>query len=441
MKGSRIMADTTAKEAKISMKVIVDKVKKRVVYAEADHTFVDILFSFLTLPMGTIVRLLGKHDDTELEVLGSLNNLYQSLKNFPECYLATEDSKFMLLNPRSLSYYHTKNLKLKIDDTEPMKYFGCRYHLCENVNKFMLCKNVPGKDFSFRRCGSCNLMMELTHVYWDSSYSFVSSGASVFVSDIETYIVTDDLCVEPYTSAISIRLLADFGITDMNHLEERSIEMSSYQMLHFLKTALSIVYPLTYLVFSIIKYPVRELLGDGQDFTVDQCSLLKKDVSACSKMRLEVSLQKSTGRLLFAEAKEDFVEFLFGFLSIPLGTIIGTLMNGASSFSCMDNVYKSISNVFPLKGVPARLSEQHKDPRIDGSLLKHNGMFMVTDDLKISPSNSSSTIDILKTLEVLPKDIERHEVSFGLKEGLIMLNASLDSCSTLTRSLEHQFKK
>ncbi|MFS7915144.1 hypothetical protein Hanom_Chr02g00161851 [Helianthus anomalus] len=44
------MAATTSNEAKVSIKVIVDKLNKRVVYAEADYTFVDILFSFMTLP-------------------------------------------------------------------------------------------------------------------------------------------------------------------------------------------------------------------------------------------------------------------------------------------------------------------------------------------------------------------------------------------------------
>ncbi|MFS7965974.1 hypothetical protein Hanom_Chr09g00768401 [Helianthus anomalus] len=98
------MADTKTNEAKISIKVIVDKVNSRVVYAEADYTFVDILFSFMTLPLGTIVRLLGKLDDKKFEALGSLNNLYQSLKDFPDCYLSSEECKPMLLNPRSLSY-------------------------------------------------------------------------------------------------------------------------------------------------------------------------------------------------------------------------------------------------------------------------------------------------------------------------------------------------
>ncbi|KAJ0879717.1 hypothetical protein HanRHA438_Chr10g0454741 [Helianthus annuus] len=75
-------------------------------------------------------------------------------------------------------------------------------------------------------------------------------------------------------------------------------------------------------------------------------SLKKKyQASASSKMVLELSLQKSTGKLLFAEAKEDFVEFLFGFLWLPLGSIIGTLTKGASTSRCMDNILTSISNM------------------------------------------------------------------------------------------------
>ncbi|KAF5789100.1 hypothetical protein HanRHA438_Chr09g0377951 [Helianthus annuus] len=114
-------------------------------------------------------------------------------------------------------------------------------------------------------------------------------------------------------------------------------------MLYFLKLALSIKCLFTQLVFSKI-YPLR-CYWKFENNTADPCDLMKKEISASSKMLLEVSLQKSTGKLLFAEAKEDFVEFLFGILSIPLGTVIGTLTNGASSYSCMDNILKSISNM------------------------------------------------------------------------------------------------
>ncbi|MFS7965971.1 hypothetical protein Hanom_Chr09g00768371 [Helianthus anomalus] len=241
-------------------------------------------------------------------------------------------------------------------------------------------------------------------------------------------------------------------------------------MLYFLKLALSIKCPFTQLVFSKI-YPLR-CYWKFENNTADPCDLRTKEISASSKMLLEVSLQKSTGKLLFAEAKEDFVEFLFGFLSIPLGTVIGTLTNGASSYSCMDNILKSISNmsvgrylksqpikdmllkphigqkfsskhqVFSLKAVPTVATDHgKKDPRIDGGFLKQSGMFMVTDDLTITPSSSFSTMDVLKKLKVQPEDIERYEVSIGLQEGLSMLKASLKSCSTLTKSLEHELNK
>ena len=42
----------------ISLKLLLGKEKNRVVFAESDKDFIDILFSFLTLPMGTIARLL-----------------------------------------------------------------------------------------------------------------------------------------------------------------------------------------------------------------------------------------------------------------------------------------------------------------------------------------------------------------------------------------------
>jgi hypothetical protein len=47
---------------KVSIRVLVEKGKNKVVYAEAGKDFVDVLFSFLTLPLGTIARLVAKED-------------------------------------------------------------------------------------------------------------------------------------------------------------------------------------------------------------------------------------------------------------------------------------------------------------------------------------------------------------------------------------------
>ncbi|KAJ0751923.1 hypothetical protein HanPI659440_Chr09g0318331 [Helianthus annuus] len=215
------MADTKTNEAKISIKVIVDKVNSRVVYAEADYTFVDILFSFMTLPLGTIVRLLGKHDDKKFEALGSLNNLYQSLKNFPDCYLSSEECKPMLLNPRSLSYDHCRNLQLQIDDTEPMEYFLCS-NLCwwEDNMLFSICDEAI--------CRSCDRLMNLCMSVKDCSNVFVGGG--VFVSDLATFIVTGDLRVMPNTSANIVRSITELGVIDASQLEEAKFDLCLYKV-------------------------------------------------------------------------------------------------------------------------------------------------------------------------------------------------------------------
>ncbi|KAF5789095.1 hypothetical protein HanXRQr2_Chr09g0366811 [Helianthus annuus] len=392
--------------AKISIKVIVDKVNKRAVYAETDYAFVDILFSFITLPMGTIVKLLEKVDDKKFEVLGSFNNLYQSLKNIPDRYLSINNCKPMLVNPRSLSYDHCRKLQLLLDETEPY-----------TPKEFCQIDDDGG---------------------WDSG---------VFVSDIATFIVTDDLCVMPHTSATSIRLLTDCGITNKSCLEEIKLDMGRDQILYFLKAALSLNSVFTYLVFNRASL-IRDLVVPGQLLSFNQIiNLIKKWESSSSKFLLEVTMQKSTGKLLFAEAKGDFVDFLFGLLSIPLGTVVGELLKGFSSLTCMDNIIKSISDMsvgtyfmsqdikemllkphigqhytsknqlFPLEGTPLHYShKEHGDPRKDGVLIKRPGLFIVTDDLTITPSSSNSTISTLSSLNVSFDDVEKLEITIGLKE-------------------------
>ncbi|KAK9078682.1 hypothetical protein SSX86_002739 [Deinandra increscens subsp. villosa] len=452
-------------EAKISIKVFVDKVRKRVVYAEADHTFVDILFSFMTMPMGTIVRLLSKASDEKIEALGSLNILYQSLNDFPESYLATEECKFMLLNPRNLSYDLCRNLKLKIDDTEPLKYFLCgdcrsKGYTCNM--RFSICNKA--------KCIRCGKLMSSYH---SSAISNVFVGGGMFVSDIATFIVTDDLSVIPYSAAGILRLLADLGINDTSLLEERKLDLDSKQMLYLVKMAFSLDSPLTCYVL----HEHNMFLNPRQSITFHRCDPMNKETTTSSKMVLEVSLQKSTGKFLFAEAKEDFVDFVFGFLSIPLGTVIGTLMKGTSSIRCFDNLFRSILNmnveryfksqdtknklvkpppgqeycsknmIFPLIGHTitslsvSGYSYQLKDPRIEGSFLKQSGLFYVTDDLSISPSSSHLVINTLNKLKVKVDDIEKHEITIGFEEGLNMLKASLRSQSTLTNIIKHQLKK
>ena len=64
------------------LRLFIDKERNKVVLAEASGDFVNSLLTFLTLPLGTIIRLLSNNEthDQSVEV-GCINNLYHSVQN------------------------------------------------------------------------------------------------------------------------------------------------------------------------------------------------------------------------------------------------------------------------------------------------------------------------------------------------------------------------
>lgn len=60
-------------------------------------------------------------------------------------------------------------------------------------------------------------------------------------------------------------------------------------------------------------------------------------------------LQTNNSSLLYAEVNDDFVELLFGFLTVPLGSIIKTY-GSWPSIGCIGNLYSSIDG--SAKGCP-----------------------------------------------------------------------------------------
>ncbi|ESR49322.1 hypothetical protein CICLE_v10033960mg [Citrus x clementina] len=67
---------------KVKLKLIIDKRDNKVLFAEAEKDFVDILFNLLYMPFGTVTRLLR-----DARMVGCTRNLYQSLGNLSEALL------------------------------------------------------------------------------------------------------------------------------------------------------------------------------------------------------------------------------------------------------------------------------------------------------------------------------------------------------------------
>ncbi|CAL2234290.1 unnamed protein product [Prunus armeniaca] len=70
---------------------------KKVLFAEASKDFVDFLFTLLSLPIGTVIRLLSRK-----HMVGCLGKLYDSLENLNDTYLQPNLNKDVLLKPKKL---------------------------------------------------------------------------------------------------------------------------------------------------------------------------------------------------------------------------------------------------------------------------------------------------------------------------------------------------
>lgn len=63
-------------------------------------------------------------------------------------------------------------------------------------------------------------------------------------------------------------------------------------------------------------------------------------------MELKVMVRKSNEEIVFAEAEEDFVDFLFSFLTFPFGGVLH-MLEGYPSLGCFNNLYQSMKELNP----------------------------------------------------------------------------------------------
>ncbi|XP_058741773.1 uncharacterized protein LOC131614165 [Vicia villosa] len=76
-----------------------------------------------------------------------------------------------------------------------------------------------------------------------------------------------------------------------------------------------------------------------------------------------------------------------------------------------------------------------KSSTAKSSFAKGPSMYMVTDDLFVSPMSSISTMSYLKKSKVPLSDLEERVIKIGVNQGLNILKASLVSTSALTNGL------
>ncbi|KAK8916928.1 hypothetical protein KSP39_PZI022654 [Platanthera zijinensis] len=311
----------------IKLRFLIDKEEKRVVYVEAGSDFVDVLFSFLTLPLGAIVRLLKKRSG-----LGSLDSLYESIEQLDVEHLQTKACKEMLLNPRSAAARLCEDLKVKgIHELKPRSFYTCRQDGC--LIHYICC-------FTYSSNVLCSRCGELMDRIWEWKKKTTEEGG-VFVKATTEFMITDDLRVMPASLLKSLSLLKEMHIKDTSMLEERVMQFGTKEALNLLGRSLVSKKALTEVCFSdacvqesaSFYLPIKEEMVDDE---------------AQNEIKVELILNKKNNNVLYADVGDDFVNQLFNFLAFPLGSVLKCISDNMSSLSlggCIQNLYSSVENM------------------------------------------------------------------------------------------------
>ncbi|KAJ9684164.1 hypothetical protein PVL29_016586 [Vitis rotundifolia] len=162
-------------------------------------------------------------------------------------------------------------------------------------------------------------------------------------------------------------------------------------------------------------------------------------------MNLKLLINKNDNKVVFAEAENDFIDFLFNLLTLPIGTIVSFLPKE----NCLRDLHESINKLeeaylfhnqsedsflklktpaytfLPFFNPYSSRSRSHKEDDLV--------TYMVADDLSVTPKSMTSTMALFKKYNIQEVGVlEEKAVSIGLEEALYLLHHALHSKEALT---------
>ncbi|KAM0882688.1 hypothetical protein ACQ4PT_032136 [Festuca glaucescens] len=206
----------------VAVKLFIDKEKKRVLYADSDKDFVDILFSFLTVHLGTIVRLFDKQSQ-----VGCLDELYRSVESLNEDHFQSKACRAMLLRPINAAAIYCDRLKVQVDDSNHV------YH-CKKCCRYSGFSPVPDAVCT---CGNIVQYIGQWNMQVDAPSVGDSTVDGVFVISGSKFIITDDLKVAPASTRIMFSLIDQFGMPGNGNIEEKVLNLNSGKVMKLVGAA------------------------------------------------------------------------------------------------------------------------------------------------------------------------------------------------------------
>ncbi|KAM2127260.1 hypothetical protein ACFX1R_007188 [Malus domestica] len=419
---------------KISLKVLMNNLTNKVIFAECDSDFIDVLLSFLAIPLGKIVRLSNRSQPLRI---GCMDNLYGNVENLDLQHFRTAECRDMLLHPRSRAEDLLMNLKLKYDQFEASR-----------LNGFANWNTVEELTFDVGVDEVLNVLM----------CSLASDIRDNVAEDLSSSSQRQPKMSNPRSDPENEQSLSPDPKTRSDLMNPPPLS----------KTPLSD----TLLKDKTVPNVSIEYLDEEKH--IESQKVEDKMYKEEQKIPIKLIVSKSKTKVCYAEAGVDFVNLIFSFLTLPLGFIVKQMQNNSMKGS-NDRLYRGVrdldeqylksylhkkmflspelppkygyqnhplgieeSSYEDISGVPAKVidfvdpkSHDNEDIKACG-FMKGLEMFMVTDNLNVSPISAMLGMSILRELDVPVTDIEVRVAHVSAEEAFRLLVASFVCNAALT---------
>lgn len=205
----------TSDNRKLDVKVIQSKSQKNIIFAETNGDFVDFIFSFLTMPLGSVVKLLGPNS-----FAGRVGNLYKSVENL--------DCMSVLLDPGIAHQFSCLNQPLNIPEVQPPPttyYYGIgtpKTEYSRSLHRYIQGGVISKSKGSIYKAKSL-IAME------PRSLNGSRDDATGFVKRAALYGIGDDLRVKPLSSDSFLSYLKDLSLP-LDDLEVKVISIGETEV-------------------------------------------------------------------------------------------------------------------------------------------------------------------------------------------------------------------
>lgn len=228
------MENETAASGGMNLRLLINQKSRKILFAEAGKDFVDLLFSFLTLPTGSVMKLLSPPKFAKR--VGCLTNVYNSVNKLDSMFMNADKSR--LLEPNVMSADSNELLRVQSSRTN---YYLCGAQLSQGGSTHHMATQAGGRCacgrpmiFPVKLQNPCNEV---------NSNSGGSSGGG-YVKETVTFIITDELEISPASTITSINLLNKLKVQNLSDLVERNANVGRHEALRLLWACLASTTPL-----------------------------------------------------------------------------------------------------------------------------------------------------------------------------------------------------